>query len=240
VTTVGAAIGALGGAYMISPEAKAAGKAAGYRGWQFYMRGRGGVLGDVDADVVTAALGFLAPTHVRTAWEAGRAVGPVDEAVRTYSATAAAWGRNRLSGADGLDRLADLLGRVAAAADPAGLPLFAGWRAVPLDDDAPARVVQLAHVLREHRGGAHLVAVLASGLTPLEAVLAGPGGAGNAAFFGWPEPYPQVDEGVRARRATAETLTDALVAPAYATLTDDEAGELSRLLKAVLAHTGLA
>jgi hypothetical protein len=176
----------------------------------------------------------------RTAWEAGRAVAPVDHAVRAYSATAATWGRNRLTGADGLGRLADLLQRVVAAADPAGLPLFAGWRAVPVDDDPPARVVQLAHVLREHRGGAHLVAVLATGLTPLEAVLAGPGGAGNAAFFDWPKPYPDVDDALRTRWAAAEALTDVLVAPAYATLTDDEAGELSALLKHVLAHTGLA
>jgi hypothetical protein len=240
VNRIATAIVALGGGYMISPEARDAGKAAGFRGWQFYMCGRGGVLGDVDADVVTAALGFFPAERVRTAWESGRAVAAPEQAARTYAEVAAAWGRNRLGDAPDLDRLGVLLERVVDAADPAGLPLFAGWRAVPRADDAPARVIQLAQVLREHRGGAHVVAVLSSGLTPLQAVLAGGGGEGNAAFFGWPEPYAAVADGLRARRDAAEALTDEIVAPAYAALDEGETAELERLLTDAAARAGLA
>lgn len=75
------------------------------------------------------------------------------------------------------------------------------------------------------------MAVRAAGLSPLEAVLAGAGGAGNATFFGWPEPYPEVSERVRSARAEAERLTSELVAPAYAGLTAAAAAELDDLLR---------
>ena len=44
-------------------------------------------------------------------------------------------------------------------------------------------------ILREWRGGLHLVATTAAGLTPLEAILTNEG-AGQAKFFGWAEPFP--------------------------------------------------
>jgi hypothetical protein len=225
----------LGGAFMISSQAKAAGKDGGYRGWQLYVAGRAGVLGEVSAEVVTAALGFLHPDRVREAWEGGLAVAPLSETVTRYVEVCRAWGRSRYAGLAEADRLADLLGRVAGAADAAGWPLFAAWREQPLPDDGPGRVVQLLHVLREHRGGAHLGAVRASGLTPLEAIVAGDGGAGNAAFFGWSDPLPEVTAELRARLARAEGATDAQVGPAYAVLDDGEQADLLRLLTAAAA-----
>jgi hypothetical protein len=220
----------LGGAFMISPEMKAAVKGGGYRGWSLYMAGRAGVLGPTSSDVVGAALGFFSPDLVRPAWEAGLAVRPVEQTHERYVAVCRDWGRNRYSRLEGVERLADLLGRVVEAADPVGWPLYAGWRGVPLPEDAPARVAQLVHVLREHRGGAHLFAVRSAGLTPLEAILAGDGGAGNAAFFGWSTPFPQVDVSARRRRDRAEELTDELVAPAYAVLAHGEHELLPELL----------
>ncbi|MGZ4626223.1 MAG: SCO6745 family protein [Kineosporiaceae bacterium] len=225
------AVVALGGGFMISPEAKAAGKDGGYRGWQLYMAGRGGVLGaDAPAEVVSAAMGFFSPEMVRVNWEAGRAIRPVPDTVERYAEACRDWGRHRFGGLDGLDRLCALLSAVVERADPAGLPLYAGWRAVPLPDDAPGRASQLLHVLREHRGGAHLLAVLASGLTPQEAVVAGPYGPAEATFHGWAEPHPEPDAGIRERHARAEQLTDELVAPAYEALREDEVEELARLL----------
>ena len=222
---------ALGGGWMISPEAKAAGKDGGYRGWQLYLAGRAGVLGPASADVVTAALGFLAPALVRDAWPAGLAVAPLEDTVRRYTEVCRDWGRRVLAelADDDAARLAELLARVVHAADAAGLPLFAAWRTQPLPDDGAGRVAQLLHVLREHRGGAHLAAVRTVGLSPLEAVLAG-GGQGNATFFGWAEPFPEVGPAVRDRHARAEALTDEIVAPAYAVLDDGEAAELVDLL----------
>lgn len=225
------AVLALGGGWMISSEAKAAGKDGGYRGWQLYLAGRAGVLGPASTDVVTAALGFFAPTLVQAAWPAGLAVAPLGHTVRRYTDVCRDWGRRVLADLadDDAVRLAEILERVARAADAAGLPLFAGWREQPLPDDGAARVAQLLHVLREHRGGAHLAAVRTVGLTPLEAVLAA-GGPGNATFFGWAEPFPEVTQSVRDRHARAEDLTDESVAPAYAVLGDGEAAELVDLL----------
>jgi hypothetical protein len=222
-----------GGAFMISSEAKAAGKEGGYRGWALYLAGRGGVLGPAPVEVVESLFPFHGPEVVRSGWVSGLAVRPVEETVERYVDVCRAWGRRHYSALDGAERLAELLGRVAEAADPLGWPLFAGWRSVELATDAPARLAQLLHVLREHRGGAHLSAVRLAGLSPLQAIVAGPGGPGNAAFFGWPEQFPVVDEDMRARRNRAEELTDELVGPAYGALSPAQARELLDLLDAL-------
>lgn len=227
-------IGALGGAFMISREAKAFSQETGFAGWGPYMRGRCGVLGEVDADVVTAAVGFFPADTVRRAWESGRSL-PADEAALGYATVCHEFGRRKLAGFADADRLAELLGFVAANADMVAAPLAAGWRALPLPDDGPARVIQLAHVLRELRGGLHLVAVLATGLTPLESVLSGASlliasGADNARYFGWAEPYPEVTEELEVLRSEAEALTDVLLGPAFEVLSEAEAGELGTLL----------
>jgi hypothetical protein len=227
----------LGGGFMISPEAKAAGKEGGYHGWALYCAGRGGVLGPAPAEVVVAAFGFLAPGLVRPAWQAGLAVRPVEQTVARYVEVCRAWGRTRWAELAGVARLVELAERVVAAGETAGFPLYAAWRAQPLPDDPPARAAQLLQVLREHRGGAHLAAVRVVGLRPIEAVVAGPGGAREARFFGWDGAAASlvVDGDLTARRARAEELTDALVAPAYAALTSDEAIELAALLGAARA-----
>ncbi|MFC4053497.1 hypothetical protein ACFOY4_27740 [Actinomadura syzygii] len=229
-------IGRLGGAFMISREAKTFSAETGLSGWTPYFRGRFGVLGEVDADVVRSAAGFFPATTVRRAWEAGAGLAAAGAADR-YAAVAHGFGRRKLAGFGGAaaDRLADLLHRVAHSADVVGAPVSAGWRAMPLPEDGPARVIQLAHVVRELRGGLHVVAVLASGLTPLEAVLSGhspllPDGDPNAEYFGWPRPYPEVTDEIRRRHDEAERLTNELMAPAFASLGKAEADELVHLL----------
>ena len=42
----------------------------GLSGWAFYVTGRGGALGDVRAETVAAALGFIAPDAVADGWDA--------------------------------------------------------------------------------------------------------------------------------------------------------------------------
>ena len=101
--------------------------------------------------------------------------------------------------------------------------------------DGARRLAQLLHVLREHRGGLHLVAVVASGLTPHQAVLTGPGGPDNARFFGYQEPFEEVSHLIEVRAAT-EDLTDRLVAPAYDVLGHDERADLLALLQTAAAH----
>lgn len=239
MTTAAAAkdmIGRLGGAFMLSREAKTYSAETGFAGWTPYMRGRCGVLGEVDGDVVASVVGFFPPAVVREMWEAGRGL-PADEAARRYATVCHEFARRKLAGfpEKEADRLAELLQAVVTGADMTGAPLAAGWRAMPLPSDGHARVGQLTHVLRELRGGLHLVAVLACGLTPLEAVLTGgspitPDPEDNARYFGWPEPYPQPTDALRKRRAEAEDLTGTLAAPAFEVLGEAEGEELVTLL----------
>ncbi len=232
---VGEPLRALGGAFMLDPATigRAGELGLGFAG--FYGLGRTGVLGDVDADVAAAAMVFFEPAMVRATRDGARAkVSPADASTEFMEACRA-WGRAHLAGADCLDELCVLAERVVAAASAAAAPLFAGWRAMPLPDDPPGRAAQLCHVLREHRGGAHGVATLATGLSPLEAVVAN-GGTETAALYGWPAPYPEPDAG---RATRAETLTDRLAAPAYGTLSTGERESLLRLLDAAAAAAGL-
>jgi hypothetical protein len=215
----------LGGGFMTSREVREAGRAAGFRGWEFYTAGRCGPLGPVPADVVVAVLGFFPASTAAPAWERAFAVMSPLEAGRLYADACHSWGRRRLMGLADPEGLAGLLDRVVAAADPAGKPLFAAWRALPAPEDALARVAHQCQVLREHRGAAHLMAVLASGLTPFQAMLAGRGPAGgtaNATFFGWPEPHPEVTDAMRAAWVRAEDLTNDLVEPAYRALAGED------------------
>lgn len=227
----------LGGGYMISREAKAFSEETGLNGWAPYFRGRCGVLGEVDADIVTAAAGFFPAQVVRSSWEAGRSI-PAATAAARYAEVADRFGRRKLArlSTDDAERLSGLLQAVCGNADVVAAPLFAGWRAMPLPSDPRGRVIQLAHVLRELRGGRHIVATLAAGLTPLEAVLATDtnplmrAGEANAEYFGWPRPYPEVTKETLAKRERAEELTDSLMAPAFTVLDAAEQNDLAELL----------
>ena len=232
VRGVAGPVGRLGGAWMFDAATDARGKELGLSTWSWYHCGRGGVLGDADSSVVVAAFGFFPPALQAKAWDKGIAVLPARQIAGHYAQACVDWGR-RVFG-DGSDRLADLLVAAVSAAEPAGLPVFAGWRAMLVDApaDGPGRLALALQVAREHRGGNHLVAVVAAGVPPLQAVMSGRYGARNAEFFGWPEPWP--DPAVaKEQMAEVEAMTDALVAPAYAALTADERAELTAGLRAL-------
>ncbi|APE35180.1 hypothetical protein BOX37_15870 [Nocardia mangyaensis] len=225
----------LGGAFMLSREARQFGTDTGVPGFHgAYTRGRGGVLGEVDADVVTAAFGFFEPACVRAAWESVPL--PADKAAAAYLNACQEFGRRKLAAFEQSDRLAELLGRVVAAASPVAVPLFAGWRAMPVAEDGRGAVLQLTHVLRELRGGLHLLAVTAQGLTPLQSVLiAGSpvsNGPNQARLLGWNEPFETITDDQRARWTAAEAVTDALIAPCFEVLDADESAELVTLMTA--------
>ena len=231
-------IGQYGGGFMISREAKTRTEKYGLGPREFYFRGRCGVLGECAADVVTSAAVFFPAAHVEESWYGGRKLS-VERAVESYTEACHEWGRRRLGDFDGCARLAELLEPVVAQAPVAGAPLFAGWRAVPLPDDAPARATQLMHVVRELRGGLHANAVIAAGMHPLEATLAADhdapfghtSGEAMAQFFNWPEPYQKPGPEVVAKRAAVEDTTDDLLASVFSVLNNDESDELIELLR---------
>jgi hypothetical protein len=224
-------IGDVGFGFMTDPLTREAGKAVGLRGRPLYFLGRGGALGDAPAEVVVAAFAFFPPSAVIEHWNAGREVMAPRDAALLYAEQCAEWGRRTYTGKPGLDRALELFERVADAADPLGLPLFAGWRLLPRVDDVLGRLAQVLNVLREHRGSLHACAVAAVGIGALEASVAGSYGVPGAQFLGWPEPYPD-PEPYRAGWNRAEELTSAAAARPFAVLTAEERAELVDLAAA--------
>ena len=165
-----AAVSGLAAAFMLDGATYARGGALGFNGIDFYAAGRGGVLGDVDADVVAAGFVFFNPQTVRNAWEAAGAVMPRAQAAAEFAACGHAWAEAHLS--DDLDvaRLGELAGRVAAAASPAGAPVFAGWRALAVPASPKAAALHQCNALRELRMARHGSAVIVSGIAPADAV----------------------------------------------------------------------
>lgn len=199
----------------------------------FYFAGRGGVLGDVDAEVVYAAFGWFSPTVVRPMWESGVSVHGAREAAVRYFAACAAWGREHLDGVDGLDRFADLAERVVGSAEKSGRPLFAGWVRERRASDGPGLAMQLVHVMREWRGSNHLVATTSVGLSPVESVMCDPNALVD--LLGWTKPYPEMSDELRHRWQEAEELTDRLCAPGFETLSGQERGEFAEIVSRMQA-----
>jgi hypothetical protein len=199
-------------------------------GMEVYALGRFGTLGDVHHDVVLAAAAFFEPGVLGGAWDRGRALVSPAVAGAAFLDCCSAWGRKNLSGVAGLDRIVELASPVVAAASVIAAPVFAGMRALPRPDDAPAHVAHLLLLLRELRFARHVAAVVALGVGPLAAVLAGGGGEPNAKMFGWAAPYPDVPSDVAARRAEAEGLTDDRSAEDLSVLDDAGRAELAGLV----------
>ncbi|MEM7271593.1 MAG: hypothetical protein AAF547_00810 [Actinomycetota bacterium] len=228
-----------GRAWMMAPQTAARAAEIGLDGpLGFWVNGRAGVLGEVDADVAAAAIGFMAPDLVGRFWRhRPDDLTPMTCASR-YAEAAAVWGRTALADVDPdqLETLADLANRVAESALPSTGVLFAGWRNLPQPVDPAGRVTVALNVLRELRGGAHLAAVHAVGLGPHRAVLAAPdpvrGGVAGAERFGWPAPHPAADVD---RRVEAEHRTTVACRHAYAALDDAELATFTRLVLAVRA-----
>ena len=98
-------------------------------------------------------------------------------------------------------------------------------KAEPVPSDAPAAAFHQAMVLRELRGSAHLTAIAAVGLPSVMAhAIKRPN---DVATFGWAEGEvgePTADD--VAKRDRAEAMTNEILEPAFAVLTDDEAAAL--------------
>ncbi|PEG52046.1 SCO6745 family protein [Mycolicibacterium diernhoferi] len=232
--TAGAAIEQAVAVFMLHPQTYGESVAAGYENpLAGYVAGRGGVLGDATGATVSAAFAVFEPAGLSAMWEEGIAVRGAAGAAEVYWNQAAEFGRKYLADAQGVDRIAALGEKLIAVAPIAASPLFAGWRAMPLAEDAPARALQVMFVLRELRAGLHFNALSLAGVSPIEAHMLNKGPK-YAAMFGWPEPYAdgadKKDRYEDAERATnrrmAELVDEALDAA--------EAQELARLTAAAL------
>ena len=216
--------------FMLDAKTYQRGFELGFPGTDFYFMGRGGVLGRVAPDVVAAAMVFFHPSVVREAWTRGIDVMVPRDASAIFAACAHTWAA-RLP--DDLDaaRLAELTGRVVAAASPAGAPLFAGWRAMPEPDNPKALALHRLFVLRELRGAIHAVSVMAEGIRFGPAVQID--NPDLVEFYGW-SPNGVDPESVREPLEAARERTDRLFAPTFTVLDGDERQALAELANAAL------
>jgi hypothetical protein len=223
--------------WMLGPRADARAAQLGLpSGEALWIIGRAGVLGDSDASVAAAGLAFIAPDFVRSFWDHLPADLSPHDVADEYSLLCQEWGTEELTRFDParMERLDTLGRRVAGAADGSIGTVFAGTRALPQPTEVGARVALMMHVLRELRGAAHIVAIHACGLTPLQAVMVSPApaprsGAEWARELGWTEPFPEPTEAMRIARLEAERLTSEILVPIYSTLTSDELEEFAEL-----------
>lgn len=216
--------------FMIAPETFAKGADLGFSGLDFYVAGRGGALGDVDADVVAAAFLFFEPEMVRQQWEIGRAVMPPLEAARGFADCLSDWTAAHVPADLDTGRLAELANRIVASASPAGAPLFAGWRSNIEAPSGPAAATFAMNALRELRNALHGAAIIASGLTMQEAVShRAPHMTG---LFGWGDPIDTAE--LADVWKTAEEATNRAMAPAFRALDEAERREFTELASALL------
>jgi hypothetical protein len=194
----------------------------------FWFVGRAGVLGSCPVDVAVGAIAFRPRERVEAAWT-GLPEGLTHYAVALhYLERIKHWGDETLTVFDP-ERLEaiDVLGRRIIDAAPASLgPLFAGWRQMPIPESLHGRVALTTHVLREMRGDAHIGAIIACGLSPVDAILASTNapprtGPEYAEQLGWTGPFRNPDD-VRDARLEAERLTAKILQPYFGVLSPDE------------------
>lgn len=227
--------GMLPAQFMLDAATYVRGAELGFDGVDFYIAGRGGALGEVSGQVVAASFVFFNIDHVVAGWERAATVMSRRDACLAFTECLERWALEHLPDDVDYERAAALAAAVVDATSPAGAPLFAAWAAVPEPSSDKGRFLKRLNVLRELRGGLHGAAVLASGLTPLQAVLVKT--PYMAPIFGWPEPYPDVSACADAH-AAADRATDAAVGRGFAALTESERDEFRGLVAA--AHAGMS
>jgi hypothetical protein len=192
-------------------------------GWSnpfsFYFAGRGGMLGDVSHDVVTSAFGWFEPDAVKAMYGEGASVAGSAEAAARMAEAHSKWGRKHFADVEGLEDHVAVTEELVDGIEGAAIPLFVGWRNAARCETAAGRAAQLMQMLREWRGGLHLVSTTAVGLTPLEAILTNEG-EGQAKFFGWAEPFPDIAS-IKVKHDEAEAMTDRLCAQTLAQALDE-------------------
>jgi hypothetical protein len=228
-TTTAAAVSTIGSHFMLDGNTYKRGAELGFAGLDFYVTGRGGVLGDVDADVVAAAFTFFEPGHVRAQWDAGRTVMSPAKAAEAFAECCATWSAEHVPDDFDAPRLTALASQAVDAARTACAPVFAGWRALAVPADPKAAAVHQMNALRELRLGLHAAAIVSAGLTPLQALSVKT--PAMAPLFGWPALADT--DGLLERWEGAEARTTAAMAHAYEALDDAERAELAELAVAL-------
>ena len=138
---------------------------------QGYFAGRAAPLGRVDAGAVSATFFNFSPAVVRSVVPAVWDVADPDAVLQARAA-----GMQATFGAlevptDGVAEATELARRAAEDLEVGGRPLAAANLEVPASGQPLADLWQAVTVLREHRGDGHVALLVASGLSPVEALV---------------------------------------------------------------------
>ncbi len=240
-----------------APENADAYTRAGLKGgWMAYFASRSAAFGPVRPEVVTATFYNFHPAMVaRAIPDAWRFSSPERVLAARREAVDAAL--RRLLGGDGLEdkaRAATEIARAALAeADPGGRALFAAHLALPWPDEPLPALWHACTLLREHRGDAHVAALVAEGLDGREAhiTLAATGAAPAEilrGYRGWSEEeWSAAEQRLRERglldddgeltetgarvRARVEAATDAASAAPWRAVGESKAQRFVSLMR---------
>jgi hypothetical protein len=149
-----------------------------------YAGGRAGVMGDVTTEQVASAFAFFEPDLVAQVWSQVTATARPRDIARIYAAAMAHTAEERWD-ADAARTVAELGTVVTQSVTALGMPLFAGWRAVPRPESPSGAAAMVVHTLRELRGDVHIQSVAASGMSPIEAEVASRRGTAGLEMHGW-------------------------------------------------------
>lgn len=133
-----------------------------------YVWGRAAALGTPTASVVAATFGVFEPRMIGAAYEAGVAGASRDDILVARAAGAAA-SLDAIATPDECAAIADPLLRAVGSLDGLGRPLFSALRSLPVPSSPGGRLWRAAELVREHRGDAHLAALVGAGLDAVEA-----------------------------------------------------------------------
>ncbi len=210
---------------------------------EWYFGGRLACLGAVPGEAAVALLAVLHPAGVvagtTSTWaktDPATLIACRLDAVERYLAP-------RAPSAFDAPTTSALLRRAIDALEPAGHPLFAGWRARGTAGAAVCDIWLSAVAIREHRGAAHIAAWRSCGLTPLEILVLTEASTGATlgshahTMMGWPLDAIRRAEAAlsdagwladgtittagRAARAEIEDATDRQESPAVLALGSD-------------------
>ncbi len=232
VSIIAGPIGDLGADFYFSPQAIARGEAIGLDVVSLYGAGRASMLGGVDPQTADAIFYFFKPGMVAAVVTRGRSLASETAIATAHLGAADDYAEATFADVDSAT-LADFTDAVAAlvATVPSGFwPLFDGYRSAPAATTAPARAYRAAILLRELRGGVHIDAVKACGLSPATACQFNRD-LNNFKLHGFSEDdMVEYTPELEAQKAEAEEATTAQMAALFAPLSQTQ-------LEAIVAGT---
>jgi helix-turn-helix protein len=218
----------LGMSFYFADATRARGKENGLNSFEYYGLGRGGTLGDVDADVIIEAFTFFHPRVLERMWTQAKEKADPAATAADYVRSAYAFADQTFGAVDVavLRDFAAAAHKVAAAVESGHHQLVDGYKQYEVPTN-PVHAAYLGCILmRELRGCVHIDAVHEVGLSALEACY-----LQDPAIFtmhGYvEEETPTVTPETAAKKVRAEELTTSLMAECFSVLSDDERQHLA-------------